>query len=106
MQWTINGLVYDEADEHIQVTANVPTKITIEERSGLDHPFHLHGQFFQVLSRDSLEVEPGLQDTSLIGGFETVHLYTEFDNIGHWMAHCHILEHAERGMMGELLVAP
>ncbi|MCK6586366.1 MAG: multicopper oxidase domain-containing protein [Polyangiaceae bacterium] len=27
------------------------------------------------------------------------------DNPGMWMFHCHILEHAERGMMGELEVA-
>jgi FtsP/CotA-like multicopper oxidase with cupredoxin domain len=28
------------------------------------------------------------------------------DNPGHWMAHCHILEHAEMGMMGEIYVTP
>jgi FtsP/CotA-like multicopper oxidase with cupredoxin domain len=27
------------------------------------------------------------------------------DHPGTWMFHCHILEHAERGMMGELEVA-
>jgi FtsP/CotA-like multicopper oxidase with cupredoxin domain len=25
-------------------------------------------------------------------------------NPGHWMYHCHILEHAEDGMMGEMMV--
>jgi hypothetical protein len=28
------------------------------------------------------------------------------DNPGRWMAHCHILEHAELGMMSELVVTP
>jgi len=28
------------------------------------------------------------------------------DNPGRWMAHCHILEHAEIGMMGEIVVTP
>jgi FtsP/CotA-like multicopper oxidase with cupredoxin domain len=29
-----------------------------------------------------------------------------YDELGMWMYHCHILEHAERGMMGELRVEP
>ena len=38
-------------------------------------------------------------DTVLIHPEETVELYSTFDNPGSWLAHCHILEHAELGMM-------
>jgi len=31
-----------------------------------------------------------------------VKIATYFDNPGHWMYHCHILEHAEWGMMAML----
>ena len=41
-------------------------------------------------------------DTLLINGDETVVLETDFANAGRWMAHCHILEHAELGMMTEI----
>jgi FtsP/CotA-like multicopper oxidase with cupredoxin domain len=53
-----------------------------------------------VLSRDGEPApEIGLRDTVLIGGLETVRIATTFDNPGLWMVHCHILEHAEAGMM-------
>lgn len=29
-----------------------------------------------------------------------------YSQAGSWMYHCHILEHAERGMMGELKLSP
>ena len=48
--------------------------------------------------------EPGWQDTVLLNGDDEVVLYSELDNPGRWMTHCHILEHAERGMMTELVV--
>jgi FtsP/CotA-like multicopper oxidase with cupredoxin domain len=37
-------------------------------------------------------------------GDDEVHLLTHFDNPGLWMAHCHILEHAELGMMTQINV--
>lgn len=35
---------------------------------------------------------------------ETIRLRIIIDNPGRWMAHCHILEHAELGMMGEFVI--
>ena len=42
----------------------------------------------------------------LVGGGETVEIVAHLDNPGRWMAHCHILEHAELGMMSEIVVDP
>lgn len=105
LSWTINGDVYGEHDD-IRVDANTPSIIEIVDRSGAEHPFHLHGQFFQVVDRDGVtyDQDVGLRDTVLVGPEETLRLYTEFDNPGRWMSHCHILEHAELGMMTEMLV--
>lgn len=66
----------------------------------MDHPFHLHGTFFQVLDQPHL----GWKDTVNVPTKSTVRYVVRFDNPGMWMFHCHILEHAERGMMGELHV--
>ena len=101
--WTINGDTYDES-EPLSVQGNTPSLIRIIEKSGAEHPYHLHGEFFQVLERSSGEMLPGQMDTILIEGDEEVVLWTEFTNIGSWMSHCHILEHAELGMMGEIIV--
>jgi len=78
----------------------------VENDTEMDHPFHLHGFFFQVLSRGGV-TEPyrAWKDTVNVPAKSTVRLSVRFDGFpGAWMYHCHILEHGERGMMGELLV--
>jgi FtsP/CotA-like multicopper oxidase with cupredoxin domain len=75
--------------------------------SDMDHPFHLHGFFFQVLSRNGVPEPPeALQnkDTILLPAKGSLRLVSRFDEPGMWMYHCHILEHAEHGMMGEIHV--
>lgn len=105
MTWTINGEVYDEMMS-IPVAGSVPTRILITEKSGIGHPFHLHGQFFQIVSEDGNDPEqPGFKDTVWVSGESEIELYTGFENPGRWMAHCHILEHAEAGMMTEFEVS-
>jgi FtsP/CotA-like multicopper oxidase with cupredoxin domain len=66
----------------------------------MHHPFHIHGERFLVLSRDGV-VEPNLvwKDTVLIPMGQTVDLLMDTSNPGLWMAHCHIAEHMEAGMM-------
>jgi FtsP/CotA-like multicopper oxidase with cupredoxin domain len=67
----------------------------------MHHPFHVHGAGrFLILSRDG-EVEPNLvwKDTVLVRTGETVDILLDVTNVGLWMAHCHIAEHHESGMM-------
>jgi FtsP/CotA-like multicopper oxidase with cupredoxin domain len=105
IQWTINDEVYGDHDD-IVVDANTPSIIEINETTGVEHPFHLHGQFFQVIDRNGevYEEDGGLRDTVLVDGDDELRIYTGFENPGRWMAHCHILEHAELGMMTEMVV--
>jgi FtsP/CotA-like multicopper oxidase with cupredoxin domain len=67
----------------------------------MHHPFHIHGAGrFLVLSRDGV-VEPNLvwTDTVLVRTGQVVDILLEVTNPGLWMAHCHIAEHHESGMM-------
>ena len=67
----------------------------------MHHPFHVHGAGrFLVLSRGGV-VEPNLlwKDTVLVRTGETVDILLDVSNPGRWMAHCHIAEHHESGMM-------
>ena len=67
----------------------------------MHHPFHVHGAGrFLVLARDG-EPEPNLawKDTVLLRAGETVDVLLHATNPGPWMAHCHIAEHTEAGMM-------
>jgi FtsP/CotA-like multicopper oxidase with cupredoxin domain len=67
----------------------------------MHHPFHLHGAGrFLVLTRDDV-VEPNLmwKDTVLVRTGQTVDILFDVTNPGLWMAHCHIAEHMQSGMM-------
>ena len=74
----------------------------------MPHPFHVHGAGrFLVLARNSVE-EPNLvwKDTVLVRTGETVDILLDVTNPGRWMAHCHIAEHHESGMMFGFDVEP
>jgi len=67
----------------------------------MHHPFHVHGAGrFLILSRDGV-TDPNLvwKDTVLVRAGETVDILLDVTNVGQWMAHCHIAEHHESGMM-------
>jgi FtsP/CotA-like multicopper oxidase with cupredoxin domain len=67
----------------------------------MPHPFHVHGAGrFLILNRDGVE-EPNLvwKDTVLVRTGEIVDILLDVTNPGTWMAHCHIAEHHESGMM-------
>ena len=73
----------------------------------MHHPFHIHGAGrFLVLSRDGV-VEPNLvwKDTVLLRTGQTVDILLDVTEPGIWMAHCHIAEHHETGMMFNFEVA-
>ena len=76
---------------------------TLRNPTDFAHPFHLHGYFFQVLDSERI---PEWKDTVNVGVGEELRIAVEFDERpGMWMYHCHILDHAEVGMMGQLHVA-
>jgi len=72
----------------------------------MDHPFHLHGFFFQVLEVNG---EPpafrSWEDTVNVPPKGRVRIaWVPDDRPGEWMYHCHILEHHATGMMGHFAV--
>jgi FtsP/CotA-like multicopper oxidase with cupredoxin domain len=73
----------------------------------MHHPFHVHGAGrFLVLSRDGKpEANLVWKDTVLLRAGETVDILLDVSNPGLWMAHCHIAEHNQSGMMFSFNVA-
>jgi FtsP/CotA-like multicopper oxidase with cupredoxin domain len=74
--------------------------------TGQDHPFHLHGFFFQV-------VEINGEPPSMLSWEDTVNVprkgqvriaWLPDDRPGEWMYHCHIVEHHAMGMMAHFTV--
>jgi FtsP/CotA-like multicopper oxidase with cupredoxin domain len=73
----------------------------MEQDHPMHHPFHIHGAGrFLVISRDG-EADANLvwKDTVLVRAGETVDILLDVSNPGVWMAHCHIAEHNQSGMM-------
>jgi len=74
----------------------------IKNNTDFAHPFHVHGYFFQVLDPDRV---PEWKDTVNVPAKSELTIALRFDERpGTWMFHCHILDHAEVGMMGHFVV--
>jgi FtsP/CotA-like multicopper oxidase with cupredoxin domain len=81
---------------------------TVTNKTKWSHPFHLHGFFFQVLDDKDQPVRPlAWKDTMNIPLETSMRFIVKFDDRpGRWMFHCHILDHAEGGLMSSVLVGP
>ncbi|WP_217913638.1 multicopper oxidase family protein [Miltoncostaea marina] len=114
MRWMLvdrdTGARNAEIDWRFRVGDRVKIRLVNEMDSDhpMHHPFHIHGAGrFLVLTRDGA-VEPNLvwSDTVLVRTGATVDILLEVTNPGIWMAHCHIAEHHEGGMMLGFTVDP
>ena len=74
----------------------------------MDHPFHLHGFFFMQLDEKDQPVRPlAWKDTLNVPMKTKLRFLVHFnERPGEWMFHCHILDHADGGLMGTVLVGP
>lgn len=117
LEWMINDRVmrHDDADpaepEHHEVPYRFPRnrfqKLRFVNDSARLHPMHLHGVFFKVIARNGEAVDEGhWRDTVLVRPREIVDIGTVPTEMGDWMMHCHILEHADSGMMTLFRVDP
>jgi FtsP/CotA-like multicopper oxidase with cupredoxin domain len=113
MRWKLVDRSTDAENHAIQWRFRVGDRVKIRLVNEMDsdhpmhHPFHIHGAGrFLVLSRDG-EAETNLvwKDTVLVRTGETVDILLDVTNPGLWMAHCHIAEHHESGMMFSFEVA-
>jgi len=108
--WTLNGVAHvGHAD--MKPSVELPfgrfARLRFANLSHRLHPIHIHGTFFKVLARDGSPVdEPYWRDTALVHPRETVDIGLVPVDPGDWMLHCHILEHAEAGMMTTIRVGP
>jgi FtsP/CotA-like multicopper oxidase with cupredoxin domain len=76
--------------------------------TGQDHPFHIHGFFFQVVQENGrTPSEIAWKDTvNVPRKTQTRIAWLPDDRPGEWMYHCHILEHHAMGMMAHFSVVP
>ncbi|MFC0180558.1 multicopper oxidase family protein [Thorsellia kenyensis] len=109
LKFLINGQSHDMNRIDFKMNKGEVELWEITNQSHMDHNFHLHGPQFQVIEfenngvvskppftlfKDTINVRPG----------ETIRVLTQQNHTGIRMFHCHILEHEDAGMMGQVEV--
>ena len=113
VQWVLRdsgtGKENTAVDWRFRVGDVVKIRVTNDPASphAMQHPLHLHGQRFLVISRDGVRMTNLVwKDTAVIPAGEAVDLLVDMANPGRWMIHCHVAEHLGSGMMGMFTVEP
>lgn len=112
LEWRFNGVAHAAHDHHqhaplMVMEEGVFHRLRFINKSFRLHPIHLHGMFFRLLARNGASVdEPFFRDTVLIHAEESIDIGVVPLDPGRWMMHCHVLEHAEAGMMTTFEVKP
>ncbi len=110
ISWTFDGVAMDSDHKHhhepsLSLSANRFARLQFVNASARLHPIHMHGMFFRLLARNGEPIdEPFFRDTVLVHPRETIDIGLVPTDPGVWMMHCHILEHAEAGMMTTIAV--
>lgn len=107
MGFLIDGKSFDMARVDLKSRAGDVELWEIANTTDMDHPIHIHGTQFQIVERElngKKTPSPFLawKDTVNITSKETVRIKIRHTTPGLRMYHCHILEHEDNGMMGQL----
>ena len=109
--WSVNGEAYDAN----VVSAKIPQEseevwVIQNGGGGWAHPIHVHFEEGRVLSRDGVQVKPGVQidgtinyarkDVYTVGDNKEARVFFRFrDMKGRYVMHCHNVVHEDHGMM-------
>ncbi len=102
-EFQVNGAP-DWKAKPIPATVGETQLWTVTNKVQWSHPMHLHGFFFQVVDEAGRPIAPlAWKDTLDVPLNETRRFLVKFDDReGEWMYHCHILDHADAGLMGRV----
>jgi hypothetical protein len=112
--FTINGSMFDPSIIDDVINLGALEVWDIENTANMAHPFHIHGNSFQVVSRTNgvrpiHDYELGWKDVVVVHSQETVRIIKSFEDYADpespYMSHCHVLEHEDVGMMTHWVVA-
>jgi len=106
MVFLINDRAFNHQRIDVQANLNHIEEWEIINQAGMDHPFHIHVNSFQVISRNQTpETLLAWKDVVNVRRGETVRLRLQYrDFVGKTVYHCHVLDHEDQGMMGLLAI--
>ena len=99
----------DRIDEAVALGATEVWEV--ENSAGIPHSFHVHDARFRIVAHGESTIPPALtgpKDTVYVPPHETVRIVVRFTDYANpslpYMFHCHLLQHEDRGMMGQFVV--
>jgi len=109
LAWTMN---YTAQQEHAMMHEPLfrfrrgeHVTLKLLNNTDYEHPIHMHGHFFRVLALNDVKSRlREWRDTVMIDARGSADIAFVAENVGEWMFHCHILDHAAGGMMGTVIV--
>ena len=108
VEWRLNGKPFDVARIDYRPRLGSTETWRFRNTTTMTYPMHVHGFSFRVIARGSRrapEHERGWKDIVRVGAGETVTVQPYFsDYPGRYVFHCHVLEHGDQSMMGQMEV--
>jgi FtsP/CotA-like multicopper oxidase with cupredoxin domain len=99
--WGLNGKP-SMHDVLFNVREGERYEIMMHNMTGMAHPMHLHGHYFNVVAINGRRFHGALRDTVLVPPDAQVTIQFDADNPGTWAFHCHHLYHMNSGMMAAI----
>jgi FtsP/CotA-like multicopper oxidase with cupredoxin domain len=106
--WTIDNVVWTDALAESGKYPFLPVKrgerveITMQNKTMMSHPMHLHGHSFQIVAVNGNRFPGALRDSILVTPKDSVTIAFDANNPGWWFFHCHNLYHLAAGMATSL----
>lgn len=103
-RWTMNGKSWPDVPP-VLVRRGQRVSISFENRSDMEHPMHLHGHRFHLVSSSGVPLaRPLPKDTALIAPWTGTMTWNFIADAfpGRWLLHCHNAVHMMGGMMTEV----
>ena len=98
-RWTINGKSWPDVDP-LTVEAGRRYRITLDNRSGDDHPVHFHRHTFELRRIGGKTTAGIFKDTVNVPRRQSAEIDLVADDPGLTLYHCHMQLHMDFGFMG------
>ncbi|MFT5320101.1 MAG: CopA family copper-resistance protein [Pseudohongiellaceae bacterium] len=97
--WSFDGVKFSEVKDPIVFHHGERLRLTMVNDTMMPHPIHLHGMFFDVVTRPGEHHHKPRKHTIVIKPGEKMAVDITADAPGDWAFHCHLLYHMKAGMM-------
>jgi FtsP/CotA-like multicopper oxidase with cupredoxin domain len=99
-RWTINGKSWPATNPLFTTERGKRYRLIMTNRSGDNHPVHLHRHTFEVTKIGGKATAGIMKDTINMTRFSTVEIDFIADDPGPSLLHCHHQDHQDEGFMG------